>query len=160
MDFEFDPAKSASNLEKHGIGFDAVQAIWQDVMRVEVPARTADERRWLVVGQIDGKHWSVVVTYREQRVRIISARRSRKEEAPCMKAEEFDRKFDDGEDVTGDLDLAAIRRPALEQRRVNVDFPSWMIESLDREARRLGVTRQSIIKLWIADRLEKGRTAA
>jgi hypothetical protein len=55
-----------------------------------------------------------------------------------MRAEEFDRKFDDGEDVTGDLDLAAIRRPALEQRRVNVDFPSWMIESLDREARRLG----------------------
>ena len=50
----------------------------------------------------------------------------------------FDRKFDDGEDVTGDLDLPAIRRPALEQRRVNVDFPSWMIESLDREARRLG----------------------
>ena len=52
------------------------------------------------------------------------------------------------------------RRPALEQRRVNVDFPSWMIESLDREARRLGVTRQSIIKLWIAERLERGRTAA
>ena len=51
-----------------------------------------------------------------------------------MIAEEFDQKFDDGEDVTGDLDLAAIRRPALEQRRVNVDFPSWMIESLDREA--------------------------
>ena len=80
MEFEFDPAKSASNLEKHGIDFDAVQAIWQDVMRVEVPARTADEPRWLVVGQIDGKHWSVVVTYREQRVRIISARRSRTEE--------------------------------------------------------------------------------
>jgi hypothetical protein len=77
-----------------------------------------------------------------------------------MRAEEFDQKFNNGEDVTGDLDLAALRRPALEQRRVNVNFPSWMIESLDREARRLGVTRQSIIKLWIADRLERGRTAA
>ncbi|HLK74594.1 MAG TPA: hypothetical protein VKU77_13195 [Streptosporangiaceae bacterium] len=77
-----------------------------------------------------------------------------------MRAEEFDQKFDGGGDVTGDLDLAAIRRPALEQRRVNVDFPSWMIDSLDREARRLGVTRQSIIKLWIAERLERGRTAA
>jgi hypothetical protein len=77
-----------------------------------------------------------------------------------MRAEEFDRKFDDDEDVTGDLDFSGIRRPALEQRRVNVDFPSWMIESLDREARRLGVTRQSIIKLWIAERLERGRTAA
>jgi hypothetical protein len=77
-----------------------------------------------------------------------------------MRAEEFDKKFDDGEDVTGDLDLAGTRRPALEQRRVNVDFPSWMVESLDREARRLGITRQSIIKLWIAERLERGRTAA
>ena len=77
-----------------------------------------------------------------------------------MRADEFDQKFDNGEDVTGDLDLAGIRRPALEQRRVNVDFPSWMIDSLDREARRLGVTRQSIIKLWIAERLERGRAAA
>jgi hypothetical protein len=77
-----------------------------------------------------------------------------------MRAEEFDQKFDDGEDVTGDLDISAVRRPALEQRRVNVDFPSWMIESLDWEARRLGVTRQAIIKLWIAERLERGRTAA
>jgi uncharacterized DUF497 family protein len=81
MEFEFDPAKSASILEKPGIDFDAVQAIWQDVMRVEIRARTTDEPRWLVVGQIDGKHWSAVVTYREQRIRIISARRSRKEEA-------------------------------------------------------------------------------
>jgi hypothetical protein len=72
-----------------------------------------------------------------------------------MTAEEFDRKFDDGQDLTGDLDLAAIRRPGLEQRRVNVDFPVWMIESLDREARRLGVTRQSIIKVWIAERLKR-----
>jgi len=80
VEFEFDPAKSASNLEKHGIDFTAVQALWQDVMRVEIPAQTIDEARWLVIGQIGGKHWSVVVTYREQRVRIISARRSRKEE--------------------------------------------------------------------------------
>jgi len=71
-----------------------------------------------------------------------------------MKSDEFDQKFDDDEDITGDLDLTAIRRPGLEQRRVNVDFPAWMIESLDREARRLGVTRQSIIKVWIAERLE------
>jgi hypothetical protein len=62
-----------------------------------------------------------------------------------MKAEEFDRLFDEGEDVTSALDLAAARRPGLEQRRVNVDFPVWMVESLDAEAKRLGVTRQSII---------------
>jgi hypothetical protein len=72
-----------------------------------------------------------------------------------MKAKEFDDKFDRGEDVTSALDLSKARRPTEEQRRVNVDFPAWMIESLDREARRLGVTRQSIIKVWIAERLEK-----
>lgn len=72
-----------------------------------------------------------------------------------MKAGDFDRKFDEGEDVSTALDLSKVRRPAQKQRRVNVDFPSWMIESLDREARRLGVTRQSIIKVWIAERLER-----
>ncbi len=77
-----------------------------------------------------------------------------------MKAEDFDRRFDDGEDVSSSLDLASAHRPGLEQRRVNVDFPVWMIESLDREAKRLGVTRQSIIKVWIADRLEHRESAA
>ena len=72
-----------------------------------------------------------------------------------MKAEEFDRKFDEGEDVTDVLDLAVARRPGQEARRVNVDFPVWMIESLDREAKRLGVTRQSVIKVWIAEKLDR-----
>ena len=72
-----------------------------------------------------------------------------------MKASDFDRKFDEGEDVTADLELSKIRRPGQEQRRVNFDFPSWMIRSLDREARRLGVTRQSIIEVWIAEKLER-----
>lgn len=72
-----------------------------------------------------------------------------------MKAEVFDERFDAGEDVTPLLDLASAHRPGLAQRRVNVDFPAWMVESLDREARRLGVTRQSIIKVWIAERLAR-----
>ena len=72
-----------------------------------------------------------------------------------MKADEFDERFDRGEDITSELDLTAARRPGYEQRRVNVDFPAWMVESLDREAKRLGVTRQSIIKVWIAERLER-----
>jgi hypothetical protein len=73
-----------------------------------------------------------------------------------MKASEFDKKFDEGvEDIVDDLDMATATRPLKEQRRVNVDFPTWMVESLDREASRLGVTRQSIIKIWIAERLEK-----
>lgn len=71
-----------------------------------------------------------------------------------MKASEFDRRFDAGEDVSADLDTAKARRPNLEAKRVNVDFPMWMVESLDREARKLGVTRQSLIKLWLADKLE------
>jgi hypothetical protein len=71
-----------------------------------------------------------------------------------MKASECDEAFDDGESVIEYLDLASARRPNLEQRRVNVDFPVWMIASLDRVARTYGVTRQSIIKLWLAERLE------
>lgn len=77
-----------------------------------------------------------------------------------MKSEEFDQAFDDGEDVVSHLDMSAARRPGLEQRRVNVDFPAWMIDALDREARRLGVNRQSIIKIWIAERIERGTSSA
>jgi hypothetical protein len=69
-----------------------------------------------------------------------------------MKAKRFDADFDSGKDVTAALDISKARRPLLEQKPVNVDFPSWMIESLDREAGRLGVTRQSIIKVWLAER--------
>ena len=72
-----------------------------------------------------------------------------------MKAKDFDKKFDEGkEDIVADLDLSTVRRPNQSQRRVNVDFPEWMIASLDREAARMGVTRQSIIKVWLAERLE------
>jgi len=71
-----------------------------------------------------------------------------------MKAKDFDQAFDNGMDVTGQLDLSGKRRPELEQKQVNVDFPVWMIQQLDREARRLGVTRQSVIKMWLADRLK------
>ena len=72
-----------------------------------------------------------------------------------MKAKEFDRKFDNGENVTASLDAARARRVGWDVKRVNVDFPEWVVVSLDREARRLGVTRQSIIKIWIAERLAK-----
>jgi len=72
-----------------------------------------------------------------------------------MKAKKFDADFDSGKDVTPALDISKARRPLREQKRVNVDFPTWMIESLDREAGRLGVTRQSIIKVWLAERLEQ-----
>ena len=76
-----------------------------------------------------------------------------------MNSSEFDRRFEEGESVLEALDLETARRPRLEARRVNVDFPLWMVEQLDREASRLVVTRQSIIKLWLAERLES-RSAA
>ncbi|MDH5929085.1 CopG family transcriptional regulator [Vibrio lentus] len=71
-----------------------------------------------------------------------------------MKAHEFDAKFESDDDVLDDLDLSNIKRPMQKQKRVNVDFPTWMLDSLDREASRVGVTRQSIIKIWLAERLE------
>jgi len=72
-----------------------------------------------------------------------------------MKAEEFDKKFDEGEDVSQYLDVSKARRPVQAQKRVNVDFPLWMVHLLDKEAKRLGVPRQSIIKLWVSERLKK-----
>lgn len=79
-EFEFNPVKSAANLVKHGIDFTAAQSIWRDTHRIEVPARTTDEPRWMVIGQIEGRFWSAVVTYRDDVVRIISVRRSREGE--------------------------------------------------------------------------------
>ncbi|WP_019593072.1 type II toxin-antitoxin system BrnA family antitoxin [Thioalkalivibrio sp. ALM2T] len=72
-----------------------------------------------------------------------------------MKAKDFDKKFDEGqEDIVGDLELSSARRVNQEQKRINVDFPAWVVESLDREAARIGVTRQSIIKVWLVERLQ------
>jgi uncharacterized protein len=78
--FEFDGRKSASNKAKHGIDFVEAQAIFEDDRRLEIPARTEDEPRFMIIGVVAGKHWSAVVTYREGRTRIISVRRSREEE--------------------------------------------------------------------------------
>jgi hypothetical protein len=80
MEFEFDAVKSRKNLEKHGIDFGQIQSLWDDPERIAVPARTDDEPRFLVIGRIGREHWSAVVTYRQDRTRIISARRSRREE--------------------------------------------------------------------------------
>jgi len=81
MDFEFDPQKSAANKEKHGIDFIEAQALWNDPDLIEIPARCVDEPRFLIIGKMDGKHWSAVITRRSGRLRIISVRRARKEEA-------------------------------------------------------------------------------
>ncbi|MGE4560663.1 BrnT family toxin [Trichloromonas sp.] len=80
MRFEFDPNKSLSNFSKHGIDFDVAQTLWNDPDLLEIPAKTTVEPRYFVIGKIDGKHWSAVITYRDRTIRLISVRRSRPEE--------------------------------------------------------------------------------
>ena len=165
MAFEVDPDKSAANRSEHGIDFNDAQALWDDPRLLEAPARTVDEPRFIVIGRIEGQHWSAVCARRGGRTRIVPVRRARIEEpayrmssamkAPEMKAGEFDRAFDSAEDVNGHVDWPQARRVNLEARRVNVDFPAWVVDALDREARLRGVPRQSLIKLWIADRLQE-----
>lgn len=87
MEFEFDEDKSRANKVKHGIDFIEAQALWFDEMRVEIPARTEDEPRYMVVGMIANKHWSAVITYRGVNVRLISVRRSRTEEVAIYEGE-------------------------------------------------------------------------
>jgi hypothetical protein len=80
MEFEFDSPKSDSNKKKHGIDFYEAQALWDDPDLIEIPVKTSDEPRYLVIGKISGKHWSGVIIYRGEKIRIISVRRSRNEE--------------------------------------------------------------------------------
>ncbi len=87
MGFEFDPRKSDSNKQKHGIDFYEAQALWDDPDVIEIPVKTIDEPRYLVIGKIAEKHWSGVITYRDEKIRIISVRRSRKEEAEIYESE-------------------------------------------------------------------------
>jgi len=87
MEFEFDPGKSRENRNKHGIDFVEAQALWDDPALLEVPARTTDEPRFLVVGRIGERHWSGIITYRDGRIRIISVRRSRAEEERLYEGE-------------------------------------------------------------------------
>ena len=80
MSFEYDPDKSESNKQKHGIDFREAQTLWEDIDLLEIPAKAMDEPRFLVIGKIGGKHWSGIITYRGENIRIISVRRSRNEE--------------------------------------------------------------------------------
>ena len=155
MEFEFDPRKSESNKKKHGIDFNEAQALWDDPGVIEIPVRTSDESRFLVIGKISGKRWSGVITYRKGRQESFRFGVPGKRRLISMKASEFDKKFDEGKDISKYLELSKARRHGQEQKRVNVDFPLWMVQMLDREAKRLGVPRQAIIKVWVAERLEK-----
>ena len=89
MKFEYDDAKSAENKGKHGIDFEEAQALWEDSALVEIPARTGEEPRWLLIGVIGQKHWSAVVTRRDENIRLISVRRSRREEIRIYESEDI-----------------------------------------------------------------------
>lgn len=89
MGFEYDPNKSAENKRKHGIDFEEAQELWTDSALLEIPARTADEPRWLLVGRIRQKHWSAVVTRRDTNIRLISVRRSRDEEVAIYESQDI-----------------------------------------------------------------------
>lgn len=89
LSFEFDDQKSRINLEKHGIDFVQAQELWSDPYLIEIPAKTADESRFMVIGSIKGKHWSAVITYRSKNIRIISVRRARPEEVNLYESEEI-----------------------------------------------------------------------
>ena len=88
MGFEYDPDKSAENKRKRGIDFEEAQQLWADARLVEIPARTTDEPRWLLVGKIDEKHWSAVITRRGDNIRLISVRRSRDEAVAIYESED------------------------------------------------------------------------
>ena len=87
MEFEFDDNKSNSNKMKHGIDFEQAQKLWDDPNLIEIPVKTSDEPRFLVVGKIAGKYWSGIITYRGEKIRIISIRRARKEEVNIYESE-------------------------------------------------------------------------
>jgi len=88
VDFEYDPEKSAANKRKHGIDFEEAQELWLDPAAVEIPARVTDEPRWVVIGKIGEKHWSAVITRRNENIRLISVRRSRDEEVELYESDE------------------------------------------------------------------------
>jgi uncharacterized DUF497 family protein len=87
MEFEFDEEKSKSNKQKHGIDFNEAQTLWDDLDVIEIPVKTSDEPRFLIIGKIAEKHWSGVITYRGEKIRIISVRRSRQEEVDIYEGE-------------------------------------------------------------------------
>ena len=89
MGFEYDPEKSAENKRKHGVDFENAQALWTDPMLLEIPARVSDEPRWVVIGKMAEKHWSAVITRRNDKIRIISVRRSRDEEVEIYESQDI-----------------------------------------------------------------------
>ncbi len=153
--FEWDQDKSKLNEGKHGISFYEAQNLWLDPFGISYPARKVlGEPRFFHFALYNEKLWAAIYTTRNSKIRIISVRRVRIMKGNTIMAKkikdiELDKKFDDGEDISEFID---IDNPI---KRVNVDFPIWMLDRLDEEAKRLGINRQALIKTWLNQVLEK-----
>ena len=161
MKFEYDPAKSAANKAKHGLDFEEAKALWKD----ENPCCAPGSRAFLslaALGARSGPGLSHTGATPCASFPYGAPARTRWNtmDREHISAEEFDRRFDAGEDISGHVDWAAGRRPNKQTQRVNVDFPTWMVEALDTEARHLGVSRQALVKVWIANCLARDAHSA
>jgi hypothetical protein len=159
VSFEFDPAKSAANLEKHGIDFGTAQALWNDRDRIEIPARSFDEPRTQVVGRIGEQVWSGSSHHGPTASGSFPSdehamkKKQRTSRSNALSAAKLDAMHDAGVDLSAHVELARAARPGRAVQRVNVDFPVDLLREIDHEARRLGVTRQAFIKVRLADAL-------
>ena len=161
MDFEFDPAKSAANLEKHGIDFIGAQALWSDTERLEIAARSTN------LGPRSSDESAACCGRRSPCGATASGsfpsgehamkKKPRTTKTKTLRATELDAMHDAGVDLSSHMDLAKAVRPGRTVQRVNVDFPVDLLRDIDQEARRLGVTRQAFIKVRLADALMKNQ---
>jgi uncharacterized DUF497 family protein len=161
--FEFDSEKSTANKAKHGIDFIEAQRIWSDAERLETPTRSLDELRHQVIGRIGEMTGllSLLIAMTKSAssrsaVRVQTKKRGTSQ-TQAVSAARLDEMHDAGEDLSAHLDLPKATRPGREVQRVNVDFPVDLLHAIDREARRIGVSRQAFIKLRLADTLANSR---
>ena len=155
MKFEFDAQKSKVNKTKHGVDFVEAQTLWKDFDRLEIRARTEDEPRSLVVGKIGTKIGLPLSLIATRVCGLSPLGVHAKKKAGCMKAKELDQTFDEGKDISGFLDLSTAARLGQAQKRINLNAPVWMVQSLDKLATCRRISRQALIKIWLSEKIKQ-----
>jgi uncharacterized DUF497 family protein len=167
MEFEWDRAKSRSNMLKHGIDFKAAQALWPDEYRIEIQAPHYYEFRKLLFARLNGNHWAAVFTERVDAVRIISVRRARKDEVEYYEKKEFartatelERRIDAGESVFDVVDMskATVIRHG-KKVRITLDVAESLVNEIDAIRKEIGVDRGALIKVWQHERIKQEKAA-
>ena len=162
--FEFDPRKDKHNKEKHGVCLSEAAKIWEGD-HIIIPAKNiSDEQRHMILGIIEEETYACIFTYRGNKIRLISCHRTDKKleryyhERSNKKilAKEFDKKFDKDEDLSNYLDFGK----AVVIKRINLDLPQWILDVLDKEALKLNVSRQAVIKMWLSEKISNIKKAA